>query len=187
MYYNWRMNRLIRAFSLIELMVVITVVAVLAAVAVPAYKSYIIRAKISTAYEFMKDFQDTYYQKLYATGAVPSSLQYKGLTYTNNAYLQTGIPPIQNMSYQVMPSGTFVINASIAGLDGVPGYVAPTTGLSAHSLIRLYSAEVNGVIKVWCGMWGIGDAFDVPLEFLPSECQCTQLSAVSGGNYTVCP
>lgn len=37
----------IRAFSLIELMVVIAIVALLAAVAVPAYKTYVIKSKLA--------------------------------------------------------------------------------------------------------------------------------------------
>jgi type IV pilus assembly protein PilA len=42
------------AFSLIELMVVIAIVALLAAIAVPAYKNYVLEAKLAEALNYMK-------------------------------------------------------------------------------------------------------------------------------------
>lgn len=53
-----------RAFSLIELMVVIAIVAVLAAIAVPVYKDYTSASKTSSVYNILNKLQDDAIERL---------------------------------------------------------------------------------------------------------------------------
>ena len=77
----------IRAFSLIELMVVIAIVAVLAAAALPSYKQYRTRAQLSTVLPILENLKmkaTMYYNQ---NGAWPSVVSHLGLSGTTvNTY-----------------------------------------------------------------------------------------------------
>lgn len=53
------MKRIIKAFTLIELMVVIAIIGILAAVALPAYQDYTVRAKIAESLSLASEVQST--------------------------------------------------------------------------------------------------------------------------------
>lgn len=81
--------KIIKGFSLIELMVVIAIVAVLAAVAVPAYNQHIAKAKISSwsqpLIQSTKDAALTYYQ---TKGVMPNGadIGISGAPWPNSIY-----------------------------------------------------------------------------------------------------
>jgi type IV pilus assembly protein PilE len=48
-------NRILKGFTLIELMIVVAIVAILAAIAYPSYQQYVIRSNRSAAQQFVLD------------------------------------------------------------------------------------------------------------------------------------
>lgn len=182
-----------KAFSLIELMVVIAIVAVLAAVSVPYYQQYLLTTKVSNAYWFMQGLRDEYWTQYYRTGVLPTSVTFKGITITiqpdgNTNFQTVNFSNVKTATLSTSPNGLLLIHANIYGLEGVPGYDPPTTGtgLYNHALLRLYSIDINGVLRSFCGNWASGDPYDIPYSYLPAACRCTALSSIYGANYSAC-
>ncbi len=99
-------NRLYtRGFSLIELMVVIAIIAILAAVAIPAYKSYLDRAKITGLSSYIAS-QLLYWEQIYAAqGSTPTITPIAGVdTVTFNMDV-TGTTA--NVVFKVAEGSTF--------------------------------------------------------------------------------
>lgn len=180
-------------FSLVELMVVVAIIGVLATVSVPLYKQYTIKAKVSNAYWFMRGLTDEYWTQYLIKNIAPTSVTYKGVVFTiqpdgNTGFQQVNIGNVKTATLTTSPGGLLLMHANISGLDGVPGYDPPTTGtgLYNHALLRMYSIEVNGVIKKFCGNWSAGDPYDIPFAYLPDSCRCTSLESIYGGSYSAC-
>ncbi len=80
-----------RGFTLIELMVVVAIIAILAAIALPAYNSYVMRSKLTTAQNALANYyvkMEQYFQdnRTYGAGTcgapVPTSVDSKYFSVT---------------------------------------------------------------------------------------------------------
>lgn len=171
-----------KAFSLIELMVVIAIIAIVAAAALPAYRDYVIRAKISQAFDYMNKFKDQlvlHYQK---HGAWPTSITFGNNTFTNGTYggLQefVGKENVAALFYdtQLATNGVRIMGW-ITGLDGIPGYVEPTgLGEFPKGGIRMSVIEKNGVLVMNCGQYNTGfPDLDLPDNYMPAVCTCNDV------------
>ena len=78
----YKKNKIIKGFSLVELMIVIAIVAVLTAIAVPMYTNYITRAKMSEAYFFIGADKSYVADQVNANGGSLSGLETSGGTKT---------------------------------------------------------------------------------------------------------
>jgi type IV pilus assembly protein PilA len=165
-------------FSLIELLVVIAIVAILAAVAVPAYKQYLIRAKVVSSIQIMngviKDFLSTYSK----TGVLPTSIKYRGTTVSGWTVVPSTGTNIHSMYYGPGGSSGAIFAVTLTGLSGIPGYVTPNAANpTPYSAIVFGSYSADGVVKTACGQSGPAYAADdVPFAYLPASCQCININ-----------
>ncbi|MEZ5534774.1 MAG: prepilin-type N-terminal cleavage/methylation domain-containing protein [Thiolinea sp.] len=64
-----------RGFTLIELMVVVAIVGILTSIALPAYQTYMVRAKTAEAMQFSDAAKTIMWESYFATGSMPSGLE----------------------------------------------------------------------------------------------------------------
>ncbi len=170
-----------KAFSLIELLVVVAIIAVLASVAVPAYIQYSVRAKVSNGYNVLFNFAEVLLNKYVQTGTAPASVTYNGVTYPTGAiHMPTNIGNVAYMDWDTnLVNGNYLfrIDGMLTGLNGIPGYVPPssTTNDGSYSVIRvLIYYDKSGNVVYGCGRYlsSGGDTESVPFSYQPSKCQC---------------
>lgn len=183
-----------KAFSLIELMVVIAIVGVLSAVAVPAYKQYQIRAKISSGITILQGVAAQLIERRQRGDSVIAV--YNGLDYSsgnNTSSMAFNAPPAVALTYYdlaAVANGNkpFLIGMDIGGLDGItPPYAAPAGGGTLatvqHARIYMYIVEdaASKTYKSYCGNWSAAAAStEIPYEYLPPG--CNQMSGLCYAN-----
>lgn len=165
-----------KAFSLIELLVVIAVIGVLAAIAVPAYNNYQLKTKVTKSLTLVdaiaRDALNYYSRK----GVFPTSIVVNNVTVPNSSWTDVNYGAIRGLAYEVN-SNSFMINATLTGLEGVPGYVAPVSATpTAHSILTYVVRDVgNGVVKTVCGQYNAATITNaVPVDYLPGNCTCAE-------------
>ncbi len=166
-------------FSLIELIVVIALIGVLSAISVPIYKNYIIKIKIAESLQYIGTVADDL-KSSYATGHnFPASTTMGGVSGINNAvWTIINYNNIYSVTYSSDGATYFKVGIRLKGLEGISGYVEPSVGLEKSTLFYGYK-NVNGAMVVQCGQ---GDSVSyptrfVPFEYLPSFCNCTNMTA----------
>ena len=175
-----------RAFSLIELMVVVAIVGVLAAVAVPAYKNYVYRAQVMKAIVILQDLAE-FAKQQYTLGTFGGTVVYKGRNIiTSGAIYATSDmgDAINGISIwapgsSIVDSNTnqFMVAVRVGGLTGItttdPELQYSPNGAFSEILMRI--TETNGTFNTLCGTYQPAWLANVPLEYLPSSCRCVNL------------
>lgn len=101
-----------RGFTLLELMIVVTIVGILASIVIPAYQSYVVRAKVAEGYIFASSVKATIAESMMIDGRYPDS--------NEEAYLD---PPEQLggryvRATEVLPGGAIRVTFRDAMIEG---------------------------------------------------------------------
>lgn len=170
------------AFSLIEILVVITIVGILSALAVPAYNSYILKAKISSALTILHYVNKAVLQK-YDQQTIGATITIGDATLVNGVaspFTGGNVPmAVYHNSVNGIPANKVLTCVFISGLDAMKitsgaSYIAATSGSRGQrSGMCIYNVLTGGVINQYCGIWSSnpgngGDSYLPPEYLLPS-------------------
>ncbi len=174
------------AFSLIELMVVVAIISILSAVALPVYMKYSIRSRVITAFAIIQSISQQIQNYYALNGVFPTSVTFNGVVVSNTWTQVNGPGNIYSFFYGADAGGTSAtIAANLSGLSGIPNYIDPVVhGVSPNgsgaSAVVYAIREFNGTFKSVCGQSGGGySGEDIPLQYLPQTCQCTDVNSYS--------
>lgn len=171
------MNR--RAFSLVELMAVIALIALLTAIAAPYYGNYMNKSRVALAALVLKDMNSKV-MALYNEGKVfpgVPELNVDGVTWQDDVRIPFDRPPVTEA--QLLLPGNYLNDNAwmfcvfVEGLN-FEGYGGPGGAKS-----RLCSKVVfnNGLFTTYCGQWDAASPYEIPLEYLPDECDVAQVNS----------
>lgn len=178
------------AHSLTELVVIIGIIAILAAVTIPAYKNYIIKARVSSALDYLNILKDTLLQQRAEFIGV-GTFTFGGADRSHDTKFQVAPDDsIWGEYYYWGPStynGVEMVCVLVNGLHGITSYEEFTvsggavtdTGSKNRICARVYSNDE--IFNHDCGRFA-DEAQDVPLEYLPVGCQCNSLSTAALGS-----
>lgn len=158
-------NKIIRAFSLTELMIVIAIVAFISAVAVPNYKSYLNKSKVTNMISTIEPCQIQVYQTFLQTASFPQTVTCYGKSL--NATMSTSsLRGNINAAYIVAADGSFAQFKVQSDVVSVGTTLANLYIRFTQSSLTSYG---GGDIGYLCGTVS-SDANSMPTKYLPAGC-----------------
>ncbi len=158
------------------MMVVLLIIAVIAGVAVPVYNIYIIKSRFTEVFVTVNSYKSDLSVAYLDNDKFPSS--FEGLTSGSASTVSSAVLKVIYYGRSTNAQNAYL---NFFTLDlGVPGYVEPDTSGNGGTYSRITIVGVTtstNYMQVYCGQWD-GSNEDVPLTYLPTNCQDTNLSAL---------
>lgn len=166
-----------KAFSLVELMVVIAIISILSAIAVPSYKNYIIQTKIASGIPILENAMTLAIQS-YETnpnGTFPNPFSIYGTSINQGSWVAIDSPPVIGFHYNFNNNPKLWECIFFSDI-GIPGFVPNNHNTSGNNRLCMQAILTNGVWTKFCGTWFAGD---IPAQYLPSGCNCSNVGTMS--------
>jgi prepilin-type N-terminal cleavage/methylation domain-containing protein len=177
----------IKAFSLIELMVVIAVVAILASLAIPSYQSYITKGIIVKSFPVFDEITRQLQIDFETTGHYPDQIMFNNIVIPNNGGDWTPVNSGNIYSIYYFGCSPYVcgdlpgalVGLNYTGLSAIPNYVDPASLPVAAGYTGAYSSLVVSIQPNSDGTWEYicNSIYPysvntyIPKDFLPANCQ----------------
>lgn len=174
---DFRMIIKVKAFSLIELIVVVAVIGILVSVSFPVYTDYIARAKISKGISTIEPYIKSamvYYAK---NGNFPEAnvLFTPELSWSQGGGYTSGVMSMESnevsmIEYDAYPHIGFPQQVVI-GVGFNNSFTGGTGGQwQDKKLFFILLPQADGTIKISCGDWQEDHAYNLPDAWVPPSC-----------------
>jgi len=155
------MKKIQQGFTLIELMIVIAIIAILAAIALPAYQSYVVRAKLGEPILAASACR-TAVTEAYQTAQTSTGPGANNFGCENAAATSRYVSKISTDANGVITVG--VTNTGVAAVDGNNFVLTPYSDVALAAPMA-FPGDWTKQIAGWKCTSGI------PVQYLPSSCK----------------
>jgi prepilin-type N-terminal cleavage/methylation domain-containing protein len=171
-----RQYRVNFGFSLIELMIVIAIIGILATFGIQSYSTYITKAKIANALPYLEKLKTQVITAQELNGGYPEQLATElGMLNKGGSLVISNSLPVKAVTYNIVPGKGFYTCISMAGL-GITDMVDAESGNDGkYNRICLLANYTAGHWTSYCGNLNTSDTQNLPIEYLPSGCNCKDI------------
>lgn len=162
------LNKIIKAFSLTELMIVVAIAAFITAIAIPNYKTYVNKARVTNMISTIDPCQTQVYQTFLQTASFPATVTCYGQSITGTMTTTALKGNVQAAYTTGSSAGGTYAQFQVQSNDVVASGTTP-----ANLYIRMYqtasTAYGGGDLKYCCGTLST-DVRSVSAKYLPAGC-----------------
>lgn len=178
------------SYSLVELMVIIGIITALSVVAWPAYKEYVVKAKVGEVVKILQIYMEEIQREYARSGNTPADVS--GFTSDSfNSFPTSGL--IQTIMYNDGSDSSY--NTDGAHIEAyvsdeicsyVSGCIEATTEGGTDGtkdrIVMSFAQSAENINIVYCGNWlASSNSASFNMEYLPAGCKTENISSVVNG------
>jgi len=167
----YRLFSVIKAFSLVELMIVVAISAAISAIAIPNYKDYINKAKVTEMISIVDPCQTQIYQYFIKNGGFPDGTT-TPVTCQGQTIKVAAVPATTDTAIKGKIHAAYQQTASYAQFILINEDLKPSSGTPYNLYVRLTINPTTGDISFSCG-YPASASNAMPVSYMPPNCTAT--------------